>query len=48
MDLPMVVLTGPKTPAHIVAAADALGALLPGATRATDGDLAAAVRALPN
>jgi 3-oxoadipate enol-lactonase len=44
--LPAVVLTGPWSPPHIVAAADALAALLPGATRATDGDLAAAVRAV--
>jgi pimeloyl-ACP methyl ester carboxylesterase len=44
--LPAVVLTGPSSPPHVVAAADALAALLPAATRATDGDLAAAVRAL--
>jgi hypothetical protein len=40
------VLTGPSSPPHVVAAADALAALLPEASRATDGDLAAAVRAL--
>jgi pimeloyl-ACP methyl ester carboxylesterase len=45
--LPAVVLTGPSSPPHVVAAADALAALLPGATRATDGDLAAAIAALP-
>jgi pimeloyl-ACP methyl ester carboxylesterase len=44
--LPAVVLTGPSSPPHVVAAADALAALLPAAIRATDGDLAAAVRAL--
>src|SRR4051794_11465417 len=44
--LPAVVLTGPSSPAHVVAAADALAALLPGATRATDGDVAAAIAAL--
>jgi pimeloyl-ACP methyl ester carboxylesterase len=44
--LPAVVLTGPGSPAHVLAAADALAALLPEATRATDGDLAAAVRTL--
>jgi pimeloyl-ACP methyl ester carboxylesterase len=44
--LPAVVLTGPESPAHIAAAADALAGLLPEATRATDGDLAAAVRTL--
>jgi 3-oxoadipate enol-lactonase len=41
-----VVLTGPASPPHIVAAADALAGLLPGARRASDGDLAAAVVAL--
>jgi pimeloyl-ACP methyl ester carboxylesterase len=44
--LPAVVLTGPWSPPHIVAAADALAALLPDVTRATDGDLAGAVAAL--
>jgi pimeloyl-ACP methyl ester carboxylesterase len=44
--LPAVVLTGPWSPPHVVAAADALAALLPAATRADDGDLAAAVAAL--
>jgi pimeloyl-ACP methyl ester carboxylesterase len=43
---PAVVLTGPSTPPHEVAAADALAALLPAASRATDGDLAAAVGTL--
>ena len=43
---PAVVLTGPMTPARIVEAADALAALLPEASRATHGDLTAAVRAL--
>jgi pimeloyl-ACP methyl ester carboxylesterase len=43
---PAIVLTGPTTPPHIVAAADALVGLLPAATRADDGDLAAAVGAL--
>jgi pimeloyl-ACP methyl ester carboxylesterase len=46
MDLPAVVLTGPGTPAHVVAAADALAALLPAARRADDGDLVAAARSL--
>ena len=46
MDLPAVVLTGPGTPAHVVAAADALAALLPAARRADDGDLVAAARTL--
>jgi pimeloyl-ACP methyl ester carboxylesterase len=44
--VPAVVLTGPGSAPHVVAAADALAALLPGATRVVDGDLAAAVRAL--
>jgi pimeloyl-ACP methyl ester carboxylesterase len=46
LDVPAVVLTGPWTPDHVAAAADALAALLPRVTRAQDGDLAAAVRAL--
>jgi pimeloyl-ACP methyl ester carboxylesterase len=44
--IPAVVLTGPASPDRIVEAADALAALLPDAARATDGDIAAAVRAL--
>jgi pimeloyl-ACP methyl ester carboxylesterase len=46
LDVPAVVLTGPWSPPHIVAAADALAELLPGATRADDGDLVAAARSL--
>jgi hypothetical protein len=42
----VVVLTGPATAHHIVAAADALSGLLPMATRRTDGDPVAAARAL--
>jgi pimeloyl-ACP methyl ester carboxylesterase len=44
--VPAVVLTGPWSPPHVVAAADALGELLPNARRASDGDLVAAVRSL--
>jgi pimeloyl-ACP methyl ester carboxylesterase len=44
---PAVVLTGPFSPGHVVAAADALAGLLPGAARAHDGDVAAAARSLP-
>jgi pimeloyl-ACP methyl ester carboxylesterase len=44
--VPAVVLTAPGSPPHIVAAADALAALLPDARRASDGDLVAAVRSL--
>jgi 3-oxoadipate enol-lactonase len=43
---PVAVVTGPASPPHVVAAADALAHLLPAATRATDGDLAAAIGAL--
>jgi pimeloyl-ACP methyl ester carboxylesterase len=46
LDLPAVVLTGPWSPPHIVAAADALAELLPAARRADDGDLIAAARSL--
>jgi pimeloyl-ACP methyl ester carboxylesterase len=46
LDVPAVVLTGPSSPPHIVAAADALAALLPVVARAHDGDLVAAVRTL--
>ena len=43
---PAVVLSGPWSPPHVVAAADALAGLLPDATRADDGDIAAAVAGL--
>jgi pimeloyl-ACP methyl ester carboxylesterase len=43
---PAVVLTGSFSPPHVVAAADALEGLLPGARRAADGDVVAAVRSL--
>jgi pimeloyl-ACP methyl ester carboxylesterase len=46
LELPAIVLTGPWSPPHIVAAADALAGLMPGAQRAGDGDLVAAARAL--
>jgi pimeloyl-ACP methyl ester carboxylesterase len=46
LDVPAVVLTGPWSPPHIVAAADALAALMPRAARAADGDLVAATRSL--
>jgi pimeloyl-ACP methyl ester carboxylesterase len=46
LDVPAVVLTGPWSPPHIVAAADALAALLPVVARAGDGDLVAAARTL--
>ena len=46
LDVPAVVLTGPWSPPHIVAAAEALADLLPAAQRATDGDLVSAARSL--
>lgn len=46
LELPAAVVTGPWSPPHIVAAAEALAALLPDVRRTTDGDLAAAARAL--
>jgi pimeloyl-ACP methyl ester carboxylesterase len=46
IDVPAVVLTGPWSPPHIVAAAEALAGLLPDVKRATDGDLVAAARSL--
>ncbi|HWC28005.1 MAG TPA: alpha/beta hydrolase [Solirubrobacteraceae bacterium] len=44
--VPVAVVTGPRTPAHVVAAADAVAALLPRALRSRDGDVVAAVRSL--
>jgi len=44
--LPVSVLTGAGSAAHIVAAADAAAALLPAARRVSDGDTIAAARAL--
>lgn len=44
--VPVAVVTGGATPAHIVAAADAVAALVPGARRVSDGDVVAAVSAL--
>ena len=46
LDLPAVVLTGPWSPPHVVAAAEALAGLLPAARRESDGDLVAAVRSV--
>ena len=46
MDVPAVVVTGPSSPPHVVAAADALAGLMPAARRADDGDLVAAARTL--
>jgi pimeloyl-ACP methyl ester carboxylesterase len=44
--VPLAVVTGPETPSFVVAAADAVAALVPGARRAADGDVVAAARAL--
>ena len=44
--LPVAVVTGPATPAHTVAAADAAATLLPAARRLQDGDAVAAAVAL--
>ena len=44
IEAPVVVLSGPRTPPHVVAASDALAELLPRASRRDDGDLAGAVR----
>ena len=46
LDGPAVVVTGPGTPEPVLAAAERLAALLPRSRRATDGDLAGAVRSL--
>jgi pimeloyl-ACP methyl ester carboxylesterase len=44
--VPVTVVTGPQSPPHVVAAADALAAEIPACGRRTDGDLAAALRPL--
>ena len=44
--LPVTVVTGPHTAAHLVAAADAAAALMPAARRTYDGDAIAAARTL--
>jgi len=46
LDVPVVVLTGARSPRHVVTAADALSGLLPAARRAADGDVAAAALSL--
>ena len=44
--VPVALVTGPDTPAHVVSAADAAAALLADPRRASDGDVVAAVTAL--
>jgi pimeloyl-ACP methyl ester carboxylesterase len=46
LDVDTVVLTGPRSAPHVVAAADALADLMPAARRERDGDVAAATRSL--
>jgi pimeloyl-ACP methyl ester carboxylesterase len=46
IELPVAVVTGPASPAHTVAAADAAATLLPAARRLQDGDAVAAAVAL--
>jgi pimeloyl-ACP methyl ester carboxylesterase len=46
IELPVAVVTGPSSPAHVVAAADAAAALLPAARRVHDGGAVAAAIAL--
>ena len=44
--MPLAVVTGPAPPPHVLAAADAMARLVPGALRLRDGDVAAAVLAV--
>ena len=44
--MPVALVTGPGTPVHVVAAAEAAAKLLPDARRRIDGDIVAAARAL--
>jgi pimeloyl-ACP methyl ester carboxylesterase len=46
LGMPIAVVTGPRTPPHVVAAADAMAALVPGARRASDGAVVAAALGL--
>jgi pimeloyl-ACP methyl ester carboxylesterase len=46
LGVPIVVLTGPASPPHVVAAADALARLVPDARRREDGDLVGSVTGL--
>jgi pimeloyl-ACP methyl ester carboxylesterase len=46
LGVPLAVVTGPRTLPHVVTAADALAALVPGARRTTDGEVVAAALAL--
>ncbi len=46
ISVPVALVTGPATAAHVVAAADAAARLVPGARRLSDGDVVAAALAL--
>jgi pimeloyl-ACP methyl ester carboxylesterase len=46
IDVPLVIVTGPRAQPHVLAACDALERLVPDARRGRDGDLAAAVLSL--
>ena len=46
ISVPVTVVTGPSTPPHVVAAADALAAAIPGCGRRTDDDVALALEPL--
>ncbi|MEA2156664.1 MAG: hypothetical protein QOE11_2804 [Solirubrobacteraceae bacterium] len=46
IDVPVALVTGPASAAHVVAAADAAAALLPAASRTHDGDVVRAAVAL--
>jgi pimeloyl-ACP methyl ester carboxylesterase len=46
LTVPVAVVTGPDTPAHVVQEADALAALIPAARRTRDGDPLAPLQAL--
>ena len=46
IEVPVAIVTGPGSPAHVVAAADAAAALLSDVRRSADGDVIAAARLL--
>jgi pimeloyl-ACP methyl ester carboxylesterase len=45
LTIPVTIVTGPQTPWHVMRAAEAIAALVPGAQRREDGDLPAAATA---
>ncbi len=46
IDVPVAIVTGPATEPHVLAAAEALAALVPDVRRVVDGDLVGAAVAL--